>query len=80
MKTKINLDWTSNLYEVGAPIRDGAKDIWTASDLFGFPDQVGIEALRASVEKDSGPSMLNALAWYAGEEVARAYCDAFDPQ
>jgi len=22
----------------------------------------------------------NALAWYAGEEVARAYCDAFDPQ
>jgi len=22
----------------------------------------------------------NGLAWYAGEEVARAYCDAFDPQ
>lgn len=27
MKTKINLDWTSNLYEVGGPIRDGAKEI-----------------------------------------------------
>lgn len=24
---KINLDWTSNLYEVGAPIRDSAKEI-----------------------------------------------------
>lgn len=22
----------------------------------------------------------NALAWYAGEEVARAYCDVFDPR
>ena len=27
MKMKINLNWTSNLYEVGAPIRDGAKEI-----------------------------------------------------
>ena len=27
-----------------------------------------------------GPNILNALAWYAGEEVSRAYCDAFDPQ
>lgn len=27
MKTKINLDWTANLYEVGGPIRDGAKEI-----------------------------------------------------
>jgi hypothetical protein len=23
----INLDWTKNLYEVGAPIRDGAEEI-----------------------------------------------------
>mgnify|MGYP001579850545 CR=1 FL=1 len=27
MKTKINLDWTLNLYEVGGPICDGAKEI-----------------------------------------------------
>lgn len=25
--------------------------------------------------KDDGAGVLNALAWYAGEEVARAYCD-----
>lgn len=30
--------------------------------------------------KDKEMPILNALAWYAGEEVARAYCDAFDPQ
>lgn len=30
--------------------------------------------------KDDGGNMMNALAWYAGEEVSRAYCDAFDPQ
>ena len=28
----------------------------------------------------TGCNVLNALAWYAGEEVARAYCEAFDPQ
>lgn len=27
MKTKINLEWVKNLYEVGGPIRDGAKEI-----------------------------------------------------
>lgn len=37
-------------------------------------------ALYAGKDKENGPNMLNALAWYAGEEVARAYCDAFDPQ
>lgn len=37
-------------------------------------------ALYAGKDKDGGLSILNALAWYAGEEVARAYCDAFDPQ
>ena len=26
--------------------------------------------------KDDGAGVLNALAWYAGEEVCRAYCDA----
>lgn len=30
--------------------------------------------------KNDGAGVLNALAWFAGEEVARAYCDAFDPQ
>ncbi len=37
-------------------------------------------ALYAGKDKDGGMPILNALAWYAGEEVARAYCDAFDPQ
>lgn len=37
-------------------------------------EEVG-QALYAGKEVD-GPGVLNALAWYAGEEVARAYCDA----
>jgi len=37
------------------------------------------EALYAGRNRD-GANILNALAWYAGEEVCRAYCDAFDPQ
>lgn len=41
--------------------------------------EIGL-ALYAGKDKEDGPNMLNALAWYAGEEVARAYCDAFDPQ
>jgi hypothetical protein len=36
-----------------------------------------VEALAGRGTKTQVP---NALAWYAGEEVARAYCDAFDPQ
>jgi hypothetical protein len=34
----------------------------------------------AGIAHPMGVNVLNALAWYAGEEVARAYCDAFDPQ
>lgn len=37
-------------------------------------------ALYAGRNVKDGENILNALAWYAGEEVARAYCDAFDPQ
>lgn len=37
-------------------------------------------ALYAGENMPDGVNMLNALAWYAGEEVSRAYCDAFDPQ
>lgn len=37
-------------------------------------------ALYAGKEAEDSLPILNALAWYAGEEVARAYCDAFDPQ
>lgn len=36
-------------------------------------------ALYAGKDKN-GANILSALAWYAGEEVSRAYCDAFDPQ
>lgn len=35
-------------------------------------DEIG-KALFAG--KDDGAGVLNALAWYAGEEVCRAYCD-----
>ena len=31
----------------------------------------------AGIAHPMGVNVLNALAWYAGEEVARAYCDAF---
>lgn len=41
--------------------------------------EIGL-ALYAGKEKEDSVAILNALAWYAGEEVARAYCDAFDPQ
>jgi hypothetical protein len=36
-----------------------------------------IEGLAGNTDETQVP---NALAWYAGEEVARAYCNAFDPQ
>lgn len=42
-------------------------------------EEIGL-ALYAGREKDGSAPVLNALAWYAGEEVCRAYCDAFDPQ
>jgi hypothetical protein len=35
--------------------------------------EIGL-ALYAGKEKDDSPPILNALAWYAGEEVAREYC------
>lgn len=41
--------------------------------------EIGL-ALYAGKDKENGLPVLNALAWYAGEEVSRAYCDAFDPQ
>jgi hypothetical protein len=31
----------------------------------------------AGIAHPMGTNVLNALAWYAGEEVARAYCDTF---
>lgn len=42
-------------------------------------EEIG-SALYAGKDINGGMSILNALAWYAGEETARAYCDAFDPQ
>jgi hypothetical protein len=36
-----------------------------------------VEGLAGKTDQTQVP---NGLAWYAGEEVARAYCDAFDPQ
>ena len=39
-----------------------------------------MRALCRGKNPTDGPNILNVLAWYAGEEVAQAYCDAFDPQ
>ena len=39
-----------------------------------------MRALCRARNPEDGPNILNGLAWYAGEEVARAYCGAFDPQ
>ena len=36
-----------------------------------------VEGLAGNTDQTQVP---NGLAWYAGEEVSRAYCDAFDPQ
>lgn len=38
-------------------------------------EEIGL-ALYAGKDKEDGANVLNALAWYAGEEVARAYVDA----
>lgn len=35
-------------------------------------------ALYAGRDIDGGMNILNALAWYAGEEVCRAYADSLD--
>lgn len=39
-----------------------------------------IEALGGTSYETEPTQVRNALAWYAGEEVSRAFCDAFDPQ
>ena len=35
-------------------------------------------ALYSGKNKPDGVNVLNALAWYAGEEVCRAYCDCYN--
>jgi hypothetical protein len=40
-------------------------------------EEIGM-ALYAGKDKDGGLSVLNALAWYAGEEVCRSYCDILE--
>ena len=37
-------------------------------------EEIG-QALYAGKQADEAPAILNGLAWYAGEEVARSYCD-----
>ena len=39
-----------------------------------------MRALCKGKNPEDGPNLLNALAWYAGEEVARAYCDAIEQE
>ena len=38
------------------------------------------EIIEGLAGRSNESQVTNSLAWYAGEEVARAYCDAFDPQ
>ena len=45
--------------------------------LKGATEAEIVEGLAGSTNETQVP---NGLAWYAGEEVSRAYCDAFDPQ
>jgi hypothetical protein len=45
--------------------------------LDGATEAEIVEGLAGNTDQTQVP---NGLAWYAGEEVARAYCDAFDPQ
>jgi hypothetical protein len=40
-------------------------------------EEIG-SALYAGKDVEDGANMLNALAWYAGEEVARTYVDAIE--
>jgi hypothetical protein len=40
-------------------------------------EEIG-SALYAGKDAKDGMPVLNALAWYAGEEVARAYCDLLE--
>lgn len=37
-----------------------------------------MRALCKGKNPEDGPNILNALAWYAGEEVARAYCNLLE--
>lgn len=41
-------------------------------------EEIGL-ALYAGKEKEDSVNVLNALAWYAGEEVSREYCRLSDP-
>ena len=45
--------------------------------LKGATETEIVEGLAGATDQTQVP---NGLAWYAGEEVSRAYCDAFDPQ
>lgn len=43
-----------------------------------FSDADLMRAMCKGRNPENGPSLLNALAWYAAEEVARAYCDLIE--
>ena len=45
--------------------------------LKGATETEIVEGLAGATDETRVP---NGLAWYVGEEVSRAYCDAFDPQ
>lgn len=61
------------------------SDIFTMIKGFGCLKNDGIEtgdiasALFGGKEREMTGTVLNALAWYAGEEVSREYCRLADP-
>ena len=75
-----------NRADIAAMASAQASDFGTSSIEmirgFGFfrhgekpsDEEIG-SALYAGKDIDGGMPILNALAWYAGEEVSRAYCD-----
>lgn len=45
-----------------------------------FSDADLMRALCKGRDPENGPRLLNALAWYAAEEVSRAYCDLIESE
>jgi hypothetical protein len=79
----------ANIEDIGELISEQAQDLGydsTFAMIRGFNCFKGetlsdIELIRAITGKTSRhfePNILNGLAWYAAEEVARAYCDAVE--
>jgi len=79
----------ANIESIGELISEQAQDLGYDSAVsmirafrcFNGEKLYDIEIFRAITGKNSRhfePNILNGLAWYAAEEVSRAYCDAME--